>query len=151
MRGGWRLVGIAGIRIGIVVLRHADELAGARDVVGAGGSGEQAVVADAVEAFGQDVAQETADELTGGKRHPLVSGAAVGAIVLVAEGDAVLVERDQPAVGDGDAVGVARQIGEHRLGSAERGLCIDVPGDPAQRRQVGREGLALGEELFRCR
>jgi hypothetical protein len=82
------------------------------------------------DAFGQDVAQETADELTGGKRHPLVSGAAVGAIVLVAEGDAVLVERDQPAVGDGDAVGVARQIGEHRLGSAERGLCIGVPQSP---------------------
>ena len=53
MRGGWRLVGIDGIRIGIVVLRHADERAGARDVVGAGRSGEQAVVADAVEAFGR--------------------------------------------------------------------------------------------------
>ncbi len=63
MRGGWRLVGTAGIRIGIVVLRHADELAGACDVVGAGGSGEQAVVADAVEAFGQDVDQEASDEL----------------------------------------------------------------------------------------
>jgi hypothetical protein len=36
--------------------------------------------------------------------------AAVGAVVLVPEGDAVPVERDQPAVGDGDAVGVARQI-----------------------------------------
>src|ERR1700676_528501 len=71
--------------------------------------------------------------------------AAVGAVVLVPEGDAMLVERDQPAIGDGDAVGVARQIGEHRLGSAERGLCINVPLDPAQRRQVGREGLALGE------
>jgi len=48
MRGGCRLVGIDRIRIGIVVLRHADELAGARDIVGAGGSGEQAVVADAM-------------------------------------------------------------------------------------------------------
>jgi hypothetical protein len=48
MRRGWRLVGIAGIKLGIVVLRHADELAGARDIVGAGGSGEQAVVADAM-------------------------------------------------------------------------------------------------------
>jgi hypothetical protein len=32
------------------------------------------------------------------------------------------VERDQPAVGDGDAVGVAGEIGQHRLGAAERGL-----------------------------
>src|ERR1700681_4962830 len=99
MRRGWRLVGAGGTRIGIVVLRHghADELAGARDVVGAGGSGEQAVVADAVEAFGQDVHEEAADELTGGERHPLVSRSAVGAIILVPEGDAVLVEGDQPA------------------------------------------------------
>jgi hypothetical protein len=58
------------------------KLAGARDVVGAGGSGEQAVVADTVEALGQDVDQETADELIGGERHPLVSGVAVGAINL---------------------------------------------------------------------
>src|SRR6266536_3836510 len=89
MRGGWRLVGIDDIRIGIVVLRHwhGEQLASACDVVGAGRSGEQAVVADAVEAFGQDVDQETADELAGGKRHPLVSGPAVDAIILVAEGD----------------------------------------------------------------
>ena len=56
MRGGWRLVGIDGVSLGIVVLRHwhCEQLAGARDVVGAGRSGEQAVVADAVEAFGQE-------------------------------------------------------------------------------------------------
>src|ERR1700676_4827105 len=112
MRGGWRLVGIDGIRLGIVVLRHRhrEELAGARNVGGAGRSGEQAIVADAVESFGQDVDEEAADELTGGERHLLVSGASVGAIIFVPEGDAVLVQRDQPAVGDGDAVGVARQI-----------------------------------------
>ena len=64
MRSDWRLVGIDGISIMVLMfLRHghADELAGARNVVGAGGSGEQAVVADAVKAFGQDVDQEAAD------------------------------------------------------------------------------------------
>ena len=75
-----------------------------------------------MEALRQDVDEEAADELTGCQGHDLVSRAAVGAIVLVLEGDAVLVERNQPAVGDGDAVGIARQIGEHRLWSAERGL-----------------------------
>jgi hypothetical protein len=53
-------------------------------------------LSDAVETFGQDVDEEAADELTGGKRHPLVSSAAVGAVILVPEGDAVFVERDQP-------------------------------------------------------
>src|SRR3979490_107152 len=104
MRGGWRLVGIDGIRIGIVVLGygHGEQLAGTCDVVGAGRSGEQAVVADAMEALGEDVDQEAADELIGGERHPLVSRAAVGAVVLVPEGDAVLAASDQPAVGDSD-------------------------------------------------
>ena len=66
--------------------------------------------------------EEAAGELIRGERHRLVACTAIGAIVLVPEGDAFLVERDQPAVGDGDAVGVAGQISEHRLGPAERGL-----------------------------
>ena len=52
---------------------------------------------------------------------------------------------DQAAVGDGDAVGIARQIGEHRLGPAERTLGIDDPFGSAQRRQRGGEGLGVGE------
>jgi hypothetical protein len=32
------------------------------------------------------------------------------------------VECDQAAIGDGNAVGIAGEIGQHRLGSAERGL-----------------------------
>ena len=70
----------------------------------------------------QDVDEEAADELVGGERHDLVAVAALDAVVLPLEGDAVVVERDQAAVGDGDAVGVARQIGQHRLGPAERAL-----------------------------
>ena len=42
-------------------------------------------------------------------------------------------------------MGVARQIGEHGLWSAERGLGVEVPFDLAQRREIRREGLALGE------
>jgi hypothetical protein len=56
----------------------------------------------------------------------------------------VLVEGDQAAVGDGDAVGVAAEIGEHRLRPGERLLGIDDPLDFAQRRQLGREGAASG-------
>ena len=87
------------------------------------------------------------------ERHDLVRVAAVGAIVLVVEGDAVLVERDQPAVRDGDAVGVARQIGEHRLGSGERWLgrrrtiraCAAAPGR-RRRPALGEVGM-LAEEV----
>ncbi len=58
--------------------------------------------------------------------HGLVSLAAFGAIVLPLEGHAPVVEGDEAAVRDRDAVAIAREIGEHGpsfaiCGSAERG------------------------------
>jgi hypothetical protein len=61
-------------------------------------------VANAVEPGRQQVKQEAADELVDAERHDLLAVRAVAAIVLVAEGDAGLVEGEQPAVRDGDAV-----------------------------------------------
>src|ERR1700674_3544510 len=115
------LVGLARAR------RHGEQFTGARDVVAAGAAGEQAVMADAMEAVWQHMDEEAADELAGRERHGLEALAPVTAVILPLEGDAVAVAGDQPAVGDGDAVGIARQIGEHRLRSAERFLGIDHP------------------------
>ena len=106
---------------------HCEQLAGMRDVVGSGGAGEQAVVADAVEALWQHVHQEPADELVGSERHRLVSLGTLEPVVLPPEGDAVVIACDQAAVGDGDAVGVARQIAQHLLGPAERSFAVDHP------------------------
>src|SRR6266851_1757013 len=75
------------------------------DVVGARATGEQAIMADAVEATWQDVDQEAADELAGGQCHELLAIKTIGAIVLPSEGHAGAVAGDQPAVGDSDAVG----------------------------------------------
>ena len=72
-------------------LWDGEQLACPRDVVGRGRFGEQPVVADAMEALREDVAEEAADELTGCEGHDLVPRAAVSAIVLVLEGDAVVV------------------------------------------------------------
>jgi len=79
-------------------------------------------MADAVKAARQHMDQKTTDELVGCERHQLVSIAAFDAVVLPFESDALLVECDQAAVGDGDAVGIAREIGQHCLGPAERGF-----------------------------
>ena len=84
-------------------------------------------MANAVEALRQDVDQKSADELASGERHDLLAVATIGAIVLPSEGDIGMVEADQPAVGDGSAVGIARQIGQHGLWPAERALGIDDP------------------------
>ncbi len=48
---------------------NLEQCSGAFQVVAAPGIGEEAVVADPVEAFGQDVLQEPADELVGFERH----------------------------------------------------------------------------------
>ena len=58
-------LGAVGIR-GLGLCRgHVEQTAHSGDVVGARAAGEQAVVADAVEAGRQDVDQEAADELAG--------------------------------------------------------------------------------------
>ena len=124
---------------------HSEQLPSTRDVGLAAGAGEKAVVTDAVEALRKDVEQEAADEFIGAQCHAALSVGAVTAIILVAEGDAVLVERDQPTVRDGDAVGVSRQIGEHRLRTGERWLGVHDPTLLAERRQVTEEGASLDQ------
>ena len=82
-----RLTAIGGTFSGLVLrLCHGEQFADACNVVGAHGSGKQAVVADAVEAARQDVCQKAADELACCERHALVSIAAFDPIVLPLEG-----------------------------------------------------------------
>ena len=81
------------------------------ELVGAMAVGEQAVVTDAMEAGWEDVEQEAAHELTDVETHDLAAMTAVLAIVLPAETDMGRVEMEQTAVGDRDAMGVAREIG----------------------------------------
>ncbi len=69
------------------------------------------------------------------------------AVVLVAEAHAALVEADQAAVRDGDAVGVAGEIGEHRFGPGEGWLRIDEPVLPAQRHEMGGEDLPVAQAV----
>ena len=57
--GGGHRFGLAGS------LRRGEQAAKPGNVGGAGATGEQAVVADAVEAVWQDMEQEAADELVG--------------------------------------------------------------------------------------
>ena len=52
-------------------LRSGEQLTRVGDVVGARAFGEQAIVADGMQAFWQDVDEEAADELIDGDRHHL--------------------------------------------------------------------------------
>ncbi len=75
-------------------------------------------MADAVEACGEHVEEKAADEFGYRQGHGLVPITVFGPVVLPLEGDLLVVEGDEAAVRDGDAVGVAGEIGEDRLGAA---------------------------------
>src|SRR5947207_13150136 len=88
--------------------------------------------------------QESADELVGVERHHLVvSLGAFEAIVLPLEGDALVVERDQAAVGDGNTVGIAGEVAQNVFGAPEGPFAVNHPLAVAQRRQIGREGSGI--------
>src|SRR6516164_2679873 len=125
--------------------RHGKQLTDTLDIVGAGLTGEEAVVADAVKALRQDMKHESPDELGGRQRHGLVAGRPFDSIVLVTERDASLVGLDQPAVGDCDAMGVAREVGENLLWSGERRLGVDMPTNVIERFEEGLECRRVGE------
>ena len=57
----------------------------------------------------------------GGERHGLLARR-VGSIVLVAEAHVVVVDVEQPVIGDRDAMGVATDVVEHLLRPGERPL-----------------------------
>src|SRR5215510_1915873 len=104
-----------------------EQLAGLGQVLLSGGAGEQAVVADAMEAFRQDVQQKAADKLGRRERHGGVAAGPFDPVVLDLEGDAVLVSVEQAPAGDSDAMGVARQISQYCVRPGEGPLGIDEP------------------------
>src|SRR3984893_2817342 len=90
----------------------------------------------------QNVEQEAPDELVGAERHCAVSRLPVAAVILVAEGHAALVEGNEPAVRDGDAMSVAGEIGKHRFRPGEGWLGVDEPLLALERREM--RGKARG-------
>ncbi len=86
---------------------------------------EKSEVADAHEAAWQQVEKETAQELFDRQSHdPLL--VAVGGVA-PAKSDVSVGESNQPAVGDGDAVGVCAEIAQHMFWPAERPFGVDDP------------------------
>jgi hypothetical protein len=63
----WRCIAEQGARLG--------------DILDAAAIGEQAIMADAMKAAGQDMQQETADELVRIERHGLAARLAIGSII----------------------------------------------------------------------
>jgi hypothetical protein len=114
---------------------------------GAAAISQEAERADADKAAGQDVEQEAAQELLRIERHHslLIS---VG-IILPAESNLVMLESHEAMVGDGYTMGIAGEIAEHMMGTAERGLGVDDRVLTEQGTQEGAECFLLGQGLKR--
>jgi hypothetical protein len=102
-----------------------EQLAAAGDFILDLAIGQEAEVAEADKAAGQDVEQEAAKELDGVKGEGFFDTAV--AVILPAEADAAVLDFQQAVVGDGDAVGVATEILDDLCRAAEGGLGIDNP------------------------
>ena len=105
--------------------------------------GQEAEVADAVEAVGQRWSRKRRMNSSGVEPHDLCR--AVLAIVLPGEGDMIVVECDEPAVGDGDAMGVAAEIGQDLCGSAEGPLGVNDPVDASHGLDATSESGEFGK------
>ena len=91
---------------------------------------EQPVVANPDKPARQDVQEKASSEL--GQRELLMPDTA-RAVVLEAKAHPLVVEGDEPMVGDGDAVGVTGQVGETETGPSKGGLAKTTQGFWRQR------------------
>jgi hypothetical protein len=111
---------------------------------GAPAVGEEAEVADANEALGEQMQQETAQELIERQGHQFLL--IVVSRVAPTKSDLAVGQRDQSMIGDGHAMGVAAQILEHIFGAAEGRFGVDDPVLSEQWPQPGSEDLGLREQ-----
>jgi hypothetical protein len=109
--------------------------------------GQETKRADADKAAGQDMEQKAAQELLRSERHDFLL-IPVG-IILPAESNLIMLESNEAMVGDGHAMGVAGEIAEHMMGTAEGWLGVDDPVLTKQGAQEGAERFLVFEWLER--
>ena len=103
--------------------------------------GQESEGTDADKAAGQNMEKETSQELLRAERH--LSLLITMRIILPAEGNLVTLEGHKTVVGDGDPMGVAGEITQHMMGSAEGWLGVDDPVLTEQGTQEGAEGFLV--------
>ena len=87
--------------------------------------GEKSEVANANQPLWQNVDQESAQKLFCGNSHYFLLAAM--RIVFPAKRHSIILKGDESMVGDRDAMGIARQVVQNMLRTAERRLGVDDP------------------------
>ena len=113
-----------------------------REIGGATARGEQPEVANADEAFREHVQAEAPEEFVDVERQrPDLTPVSV---VLPPKRDGVVGHGDEPVIGDGDAVGVPREVVQHVGGAAKGRLRVDHPRLAIERAEPGAKGRLVG-------
>ncbi len=139
------IAGVVVIDVFLVWRPGSKQMPDPRDIDRTVSSPEEAVVADAVLTFWQNMDEKPADELGRLQRHGFMSTGPVDAVIPDAEGDAMVVHADQSTVGDGHTVRIGRQVRQHSFGSGKRFLGVDHPVDFAQRCDGCIEGIPVDD------
>jgi len=143
------LVSVAIVSGGLVIrwfrLWHREKLTTPSELLLAVAIGQEAIVADALKALGQNVQQEAANELAGGERHRLLSVAI--AIVPPMEADFAVVDVEKAVIGDSNAMGVSRDVGQDLFGAGEGRFGVDTPFCLSRGSEVALKGAAVAERF----
>ena len=94
-------------------------------MLGAVAIGEEAIVPDPHEALGEDMEEKPTDEFLGREAHDL--GLVPVGIVPPTEANLAVLAIQEAFVANGDPMGVAPEVAEHRFGTTEGGFGVDHP------------------------
>ena len=106
---------------------------------------QEPVIANAVESTGENVEEESPNELFGRESHDLLL--IVVAVVAPVERDLPVFDISDPMIGNCDPVGVAADVVHHLLGSSEGRLGLDDPFHVAHRIEMPAENLRISKGL----
>jgi len=101
---------------------------------------EEAIVADLLEAVGQDMLQKAADELRGREGGEFLS---FGLAILITKSDLAVLEFEDPVVAEGHAEDIGGEIFQGGLAAADRLTINDPILVPDLREHLGVEGSFL--------
>jgi hypothetical protein len=107
------------------------------EVLGAVAIGEEAIVSDPHEALGEHVEQKPTDKLLDREAHHLHLVAM--SVVPPTEADLAVLASEEALVTDGDPMGIAPEVGEDLLRTAEGALGVDHPFLPPELCEEGAE------------
>src|SRR6516164_8577995 len=120
---------------------HTEKLAALLQFLLATAIAEESVVANALEPAGQNVQEESPDELICREGHGLLL--IVVAIISPGEFHLAAFDVEDPMIGDGHPVGIAADVVDHLLWSGEGRFRVDDPFQVAHQIQMTVESLRI--------